>query len=195
MAERFAVKEVIVVEGRDDEAAVLRAVEAATIATHGYGISQKTLELIENAYKRQGIIIFTDPDHAGEAIRKRLARQFPEAKHAFLSRGDAEKDGDIGIENASPAAILAALARARAETPAAADDAGAEKEPGPAEPFSPALLDELGLTGGPGSAARRAALGMALGIGACNASQFIKRLNRFGISREEIEEACRQIKA
>jgi ribonuclease M5 len=183
--EKTRIKEVIVVEGRDDEAAVLRAAEAATIATHGYGIRQETLGLIENAYKKQGIIIFTDPDHAGEAIRKRLARQFPEAKHAFLSRSDAEKDGDIGIENALPAAILDALVRARADvgTGCAARVA-----------FTTDILDEYGLTGLCGSGARRSALGKLLGIGECNASQFVKRLNKFGITREELEEACRQIK-
>ncbi len=182
--EKIRIKELIVVEGRDDEAAVLRAAEAATIATHGYGIRQETLALIEKAYKKQGIIIFTDPDHAGEAIRKRLARQFPEAKHAFLSRGDAEKDGDIGIENASPAAILAALARVRTDA-----------VPSGGEAFTPDVLDEYRLTGSSDSAARRAALGRMLGIGECNASQFVKRLNRFGITKEELEEACRQIKA
>ena len=64
------IKEVIVVEGRDDEAAVKKAVDAEIITTHGYGISQKTYRRIEEAYERCGIIIFTDPDFAGENIRK-----------------------------------------------------------------------------------------------------------------------------
>ncbi len=205
--EKIRIKEVIVVEGRDDEAAVLRAADAATIATHGYGIRQETLALIEKAYKRQGIIIFTDPDHAGETIRKRLAGLFPEAKHAFLARGEATKDGDIGIENASPAAILAALSSARSEIAGAkrpietetAAVTGSSQETGPSvsrtTAFDAGILDELGLTGSPGSTERRAALGSLLGIGECNASQFIKRLNRFGISREELEAACARIKA
>ena len=45
-------KETVVVEGRDDMSAVLAAVEADIIITHGYGITQKTLENIEAAYKR-----------------------------------------------------------------------------------------------------------------------------------------------
>jgi ribonuclease M5 len=71
------IKEIIVVEGRDDEAAVKKAVEAETIATHGFGISQETFARIEKAYAERGIIIFTDPDHAGEKIRKRLSERFP----------------------------------------------------------------------------------------------------------------------
>jgi ribonuclease M5 len=36
------IKEIIVVEGRDDEAAIKRAIEAETIATHGFGIKAET---------------------------------------------------------------------------------------------------------------------------------------------------------
>ena len=93
------IKEVIVVEGRDDEQAVGRAVEASTIATHGFGIAKKTWELIEKAYQERGIIVFTDPDFAGEQIRKRITEKFPEAKQAYLTQEEAWKAGDIGIEN------------------------------------------------------------------------------------------------
>ena len=99
------IDEIIIVEGRDDTAAIRRSVDAVTIETHGYGIRPSTWEVIDKAYESKGIIIFTDPDTAGEQIRRRLAERYPEAKHAFLDRGLAEKDGDIGIENASPESI------------------------------------------------------------------------------------------
>ena len=67
------IKEIIVVEGRDDTAAIRQSVDAVTIETHGYGIRQSTWELIDKAYETTGIIIFTDPDTAGEQIRRRLA--------------------------------------------------------------------------------------------------------------------------
>ena len=167
------IKEAIVVEGRDDESAVLKAVDAAVITTHGYGIRKETLELIESAYKKQGIIIFTDPDHAGDQIRKRLVSLFPDAKQAFLTQDEAEKAGDIGIENAAPAAILAALSAARAESRTAQSR------------YTMADLDRLGLCGRPDSAAARSALGKKIGIGECNAKTFLKRLNTFGIDLNE----------
>lgn len=180
---RPAIKEAIVVEGRDDVSAVLRAVDAAVIPTHGYGITKETLSVIASAFERQGIIVFTDPDHAGEQIRRRLTALFPEAKQAYLTRDDAEKDGDIGIENAEPGAIIRALEAAQAA------DAGASAGAG----VSPALLDGLGLAGGPGSAARRAAVGRILGIGQCNASAFAKRLKSFGIGEEQLAAAIKQL--
>ena len=63
------IKEVILVEGRDDTAAIKRAVNAQTIETHGYGIRKETWALLEKADREKGLIIFTDPDFAGNQIR------------------------------------------------------------------------------------------------------------------------------
>ena len=188
--ERVRLQEAVVVEGRDDEAAVLRAVDAAVFSTHGWGMSEEALANIENAYERQGIIILTDPDHAGEEIRRRLSERFPGAKQAYLSRPDAEKqkDGrivDIGVENADPEAILDALLAAKAQVRVAADPA--------AEPaVTPADLISLGLAGSPQSNVLRQAIGRELGIGSCNAKAFCRRLSAFGITREELLAAWRR---
>lgn len=175
------IKEIIIVEGRDDEAAVKRAVEAETIATHGFGIREETFARIEKAYKERGIIIFTDPDHAGETIRKRLSERFPEGKHAFLPREEAMKDGDIGIENAGPDSIREALDLARA----AISDKRLE--------FKPEDMLEYGLAGAPDSAERRDKLGRLLGIGYGNGKVFLNRLNQYGIERQEFVEAIEGI--
>ena len=173
--------ETVVVEGRDDESAVLRAVNADIICTHGYGITQQPLELIAAAAKKKGIIIFTDPDFAGNNIRKRLTGLFPQAKQAYLTRDDAFKEGDIGVENASPEAIAEALLAAKASRA----EARAEEEM-----LKPEDMVMLGLSGSAESASLRKSAGRLLGIGSCNASAFLKRLNSFGITREELAQAC-----
>ena len=99
------IREILVVEGRDDTAAIKKSVDAITIETHGYGITNKTWKLMEEAYKGPGIIVFTDPDHAGEQIRRRILERFPKARQAFLDRSSATKKDDIGIENADPESI------------------------------------------------------------------------------------------
>ena len=172
------IDEIIIVEGRDDTAAIRRSVDAVTIETHGYGIRPSTWEVIDKAYESKGIIIFTDPDTAGEQIRRRLAERYPEAKHAFLDRGLAEKDGDIGIENASPESICTALEKARCSVAAPEG-----------ETFTPADMFRWGLAGREGAAERRCVVGDRLGIGMAGSKTFLRRLNHFGISREEIEEA------
>jgi ribonuclease M5 len=60
------IKEVIVVEGRDDIDAVKKAVDAELIATSGFGIRKETIERIKSAAARNGVIIFTDPDLQGK---------------------------------------------------------------------------------------------------------------------------------
>lgn len=176
------IKEIIVVEGRDDTTAINRAVDALTIETHGFGIRPETWQLIETAYNTSGIIVFTDPDHAGEQIRRRILQKFPKAKEAFLDVKDAEKKGDIGIENAEPEAIIEALEKAHSSI----DETVSEV-------FTGEDMSRWGLTGAAGASERRNALAKKLGIGYANSKTFLQRLNKFGISRETIEEAIKEL--
>ncbi|EOS53310.1 MULTISPECIES: ribonuclease M5 [Paenibacillus] len=177
------IKEVIVVEGRDDTVAIKRAVEADTIETGGSAIGEAVLKKIALAQERRGVIIFTDPDHAGERIRKIVAARVPGCKHAFLPEAEATKRGDIGVENASPEAIRAALSRVRSEAPGV--EAAITWED----------LINAGLIVHPQAAARRKALGELLGIGYCNGKQLYKRLTVFRISREEFAAALAELES
>lgn len=80
------IKEVLVVEGKDDTKQINRAVNADTIETRGSAIDDDTLTLIQKLADQRGVIIFTDPDFSGEKIRKIVAEAVPNAKHAFLPK-------------------------------------------------------------------------------------------------------------
>jgi len=179
--EKLRVKEIIVVEGRDDTNAVLRAIDGLTIETHGFGIKAETWNLLEKAYAEKGLIIFTDPDYSGEEIRRKLTARFPDSRQAFLTRGEAEKKGDIGIENASPEDIKEAIRKAHFTA--------AE----PTAEFTEEDLFAAGLTGRKDSARRRQLVGSRLGIGYGNARGFLKKLNSFGVSREDFEKSVRAL--
>lgn len=171
------IKEVLVVEGKMDIVAIDKAVEADCIITGGFSLKPKTLDDIEKAYKKRGIIILTDPDCAGERIRKFLAKRFPEAKHAFVPKEDATANDDIGIEQASPEAIRTALEKVRT------------LDWNPTNEFTSADLIMNGLSGSNASSERRAVIGAKLGIGYANAKTFLTRLNHYGVTREEFEKA------
>ena len=175
MTEKIKIDEIIVVEGRDDTSAIKRSVDCETIETHGYGIRTETWEMIEKAYETRGIIVFTDPDQAGDRIRRRLMERFPKAREAFMEKGDATRDGDIGIENASDEGIQKSLLKA-AGRPAQSEGT-----------FTMRDMDMWKLNGCPGASERRRALGRELGIGFAGCKTFLRRLNGFGISRKEIE--------
>ena len=169
------IKEVIVVEGRDDIDAVQKAVNADVIATHGYGISGETIDRIRNAYRTRGIIILTDPDYAGSQIRRRLTQMFPDAGQAYVSQNEALRGEDIGIENARPEVIRRAI-----------EQAGRTLTEQRAE-FDEGDMLYYGLMGDPKAKARRDFIGKKLGIGYGNAKAFLKRLNHYGITRDELE--------
>ncbi len=171
------VKETIVVEGKDDEAAVKKALNCEIIITRGFGLNESIFKRIEHAAKTTGIIVFTDPDFAGERIRERISKRIPNCKHAFLSREDAEYKGNIGIENASPESIIEAISKVR--TLQIVTELIFTKQD----------LFELELEGFPHSAELRNRLGKLLGIGYCNAKQFLNRLNHYGVSRQEFIDA------
>lgn len=176
------IREVIVVEGRDDTVAIKRAVEADTIETGGSALNEMTFKRIALAQERRGVIIFTDPDFPGERIRKAVAGRVPGCKHAFITKQEALAKGDLGVENASPEAIRRALANVRSEMPSPDGAVLTWKD-----------LIEAGLTTLEGSAERRMKLGELLGIGYCNAKQFLKRCTAFQITREEFEHALQEL--
>ncbi|MDD5823253.1 MAG: ribonuclease M5 [Firmicutes bacterium] len=175
--EKIRIKEAIVVEGRDDIAVVERAVDTLILATHGFGITKETWALIERAYNNQGIIILTDPDFSGEEIRRKLTARFPEAKQAYLPRSEATRGDDIGIENATPEAVLEALAKVKTVVTEPAVNVTKED------------LVRLGLSGCDGAAERREAVAAELGIAMGNAKAMLRMLKGYGISLEEVEKA------
>lgn len=171
------IKEIIVVEGKSDISAVKKAVDAQVIATSGLGLNENILKTIKKASKNKGIIILTDPDYPGKKIRYMLSAEIENCKHAFIPRDKANRNGDIGVENASPEDIREALKNARAEISAGRQE------------FTNRDMVYYELIGSENASKRRAMAGDELGIGYCSAKQFLKRLNSFGITREELEKA------
>lgn len=175
------IKEIIVVEGKDDTTAIRRAVEAETIETGGSAINSDIIRRIKLAMERRGVIIFTDPDHAGERIRKIITSRVKGCKHAFLTQEEAERRGDIGVENATPDAIRKAL-----------EDVKTEYEGADTQITWEDLMD-AGLIIHPQAVSRRLQMGKLLKIGYCNGKQFYKRCSIFQITMSEFIEALKQI--
>lgn len=181
------IKEVIVVEGKDDVSAVKAAVDAEVFKVNGHAVRKnKSIEKLQLAYEKKGLIILTDPDYAGEEIRKYLNKNFPNAKNAYIPRKNSIKNDDIGIENAKPEDIILALEKARCSF----EDNGDNGQ----NVFTTELLFEYGLIAQYNSFELREKLGNELGIGYSNGKQLISKLNKYNISFEEFEKACNKIK-
>ncbi|SMB86849.1 RNAse M5 [Desulfonispora thiosulfatigenes DSM 11270] len=177
------IKEVIVVEGKDDIQAVKRAVDAQMICTSGMGITKDTIIKIQRASERCGIIILTDPDYPGERIRSIISQKVKNCKQAYVTKSQArcKKTGKIGVEYANPEDIIKALEGAKAEHKTYE------------VVFTEFDLMQWNLVGPPAGNKRREKLGNILGIGKTNAKQFLRRLNAYDISKEEVEKGLAQL--
>ncbi|OMP66846.1 ribonuclease M5 [Domibacillus epiphyticus] len=177
------IKEIIVVEGKDDTVKIKLAVEADTIETRGSAVDESVIEQVRLAQKTRGVIIFTDPDYPGQRIRNMISEKVPGCRHAFLPKEEAiEKFGrGVGVEHASIESIRRALRDAQYMDEDAAEQITTED------------LVEAGLVGGPNSKTRREELGKKLKIGYVNGKQLHKRLIMFQINREQFAAALREI--
>lgn len=179
------IKEIIVVEGKDDTTAIKRAVGADTIETNGSAISEETLRRIEHAQKKRGVIVFTDPDYPGRRIRAIIEERIPDVKHAFLAKEKtiAKNGRGLGIEHASDEDIRNALRQVYTVNTAASFE----------EQITLEDLMLARLIGHPQSKERRNKLGEILNIGMTNGKQLHKRLAMFQITVEQFGAAVAQL--
>lgn len=183
LTEKRKIPEVIVVEGKDDTANLKRYYEVDTYETRGSAINQDDLERIATLQELRGVIVFTDPDYNGERIRKIIMQEIPQAKHAFLNRGEAvpkskTKGRSLGVEHASYEDLEKALSGL---VDSYEDEHFFD--------ITKSDLMRLGLLMGSDSRKRREYLGEELRIGYCNGKQLLKRLELFGVCLSQVEEA------
>ncbi|MGT2958421.1 ribonuclease M5 [Streptococcus bovimastitidis] len=183
LRDRIKIQEVVVVEGKDDTANLRRFYDVDTYETQGSAINEEDLERIQRLQDLRGVIVFTDPDYNGERIRKIIMQAVPTVRHAFLNRDEAvpgskSKGRSLGVEHASFDDLQKALSKV---TQAFDDDNQFD--------ITSADLMRLGLTLGQESRQRREYLGDQLRIGYCNGKQLLKRLDLFGITLAQVEEA------
>ena len=158
------IKEVIVVEGRYDKNALSQVVDATIITLGGFSVfnDREKLAFLRRLAEKKGLIVLTDSDGAGFVIRNYLKGALPRelVKQAYIPdihgkerrKRHAGKEGKLGVEGMKPDVLLEALRRAGATF---LDEA--EQRPS-REPITKADLFDLGLSGGPDSAAKRQAL-------------------------------------
>ena len=167
--EKLRVRYPVIVEGRYDKARRCSFLSGDIIQTDGFGIfAQKDkLALIRRLARQGPVVVLTDSDRAGFRIRQHIAGAVPPDRliHVYIPqvpgkerRKDAPcREGKLGVEGMPPAVLLEALERAGATF----EDSGSPAE---REPVTKADFYELGLTGGPDSGAKRAALLKKLGL-------------------------------
>ncbi len=181
------IKEIVIVEGKNDQNKLIEVFgkELKVIITNGSEISSNTLKLIDEASKKNGIILFLDPDGPGDIIRKKIEQVVTgNVKHAFLPKEKciSKNSKKIGIEHANNSDIIKAIESVYTvidET----DNFGK---------FTIMDMVSLGLTGCNDSKNKRIYVSGVLNIGITNTKTFVKRINQFRITIEEIEKILKE---
>lgn len=183
MINRIKISQVIVAEGRDDTTNLKRYFDVETYETRWSAINDQDIERIQRLHELHGVIVFTDPDFNGERIRRVIMTVIPTVQHVFLKRDEAvpkskTKGRSLGIEHASYEDLKTALAQVT-------EQFKNENE----FDISRSDLIRLGFLAGADSRKRREYLGEQLCIDYSNGKQLLKRLELFGVTLAEVEEA------
>ncbi len=166
------IREVIVVEGKNDALHLKSFFECDTIITEGRHLKKETIELIKEAQASKGVIVLTDPDSPGEYIRGKLNSEVSGLKNAFLQKKDAKTSKKVGVEHASYEVIKEALDNLITYT----DEKGS---------LTSGDLMDLGIIG---DSDLRAYIAKKLHLGHPNNKTLLKRLNMLGIDRDRLKE-------
>ena len=192
-------RQAIVVEGKYDQNTLRQIVDTAIFTTNGFADMKDPalLRLLQQAAQTTGLVILTDSDGAGFLIRNTLKSALPETGvlHAYIPdlpgkekrKAAPGKEGLLGVEGMTPEILLKALRNAGAEF------ADGSTPPPAREPITKQDLFALGLSGGPESAKKRAALLKALSLPAhMSANALLQALNVL-FSRDEFFTQARRI--
>lgn len=155
------IKEAIICEGKYDKIRLSGIFDTVIITTDGFGIFKdpEKKALIRLLAERQGIVILTDSDGAGQMIRKYLEKLVPKdrVKNLYLPELQGKEKrktspsaaGLLGVEGTDNEIILAAAKRAGILSEIT------EKE---GKKISKTDLFNLGISGGEGSKEKRKSL-------------------------------------
>lgn len=197
--DKLRLRQAIVVEGKYDQNTLRQIVDTAIFTTNGFADMKDPalLRLLQQAAQTTGLVILTDSDGAGFLVRNTLKSALPETGvlHAYIPdlpgkekrKAAPGKEGLLGVEGMTPEILLKALRDAGAEF------ADGSTPPPAREPITKQDLFALGLSGGPESAKKRAALLKALSLPAhMSANALLQALNVL-FSREEFFTQARRL--
>lgn len=152
-------EQAIVVEGKYDKNTLSQLVDAPIFETNGFGVmkDRALVALLRRAAGTRGLIVLTDSDGAGFVIRNYLKSVLPKQGvfHAYIPdvpgkerrKDKPGKEGKLGVEGMRPEVLLQALERA-----------GVRERTNARPQITKTDLFLCGLSGGAGSARRRAEL-------------------------------------
>lgn len=170
---------VFVVEGRNDFSRLKQLYpDMFILTTNGSAITESTVEALIKLDETHDIVLFLDPDYAGERIRKMLASKLTHVYHAFIDQKKAfsKNHQKIGIEHASKDDLNEALDHLQMRDDESISD------------IDMIFLYENNLLGKQNSKSLRDMLAKKLHLGHVNGKTLLNRLRYFNVEKQEVLE-------
>lgn len=182
MADRIRLTVPVIVEGKYDKARLAGVVDAVIIPTNGFSVfNDREKRALIRRLGQHGLILLSDSDGGGRLIRSHLRGMLegvtvwdlytPAIPGKEPRKSAPSKAGILGVEGVPDDILRDLFARFAAAHPECAQPGDPHREPdgefaekSARVPVTRALLYDLGLNGGPGSAEKRAVLAEKLGL-------------------------------
>ena len=171
---KYHIEQVIVVEGKADEAYLSSFIDAVYVTTNGYEIPKEEIEFLNNPKNKNGVIVLTDSDEAGKQIRNRLDELLTNKTNVEVDILKCNKKNKHGVAECEKEELMNVLERhfvAKKQT----------------NELSLSDLTSLGI-----DSDKRRHLCKVLELGKCNSKTFLKRINYLGISQKEFSEELKK---
>ena len=156
----ISIEPVIIVEGRYDKNKIKQIFDTVVLETSGFGIfkDKEKAALIRRLARTRGILVLTDPDHAGFLIRGYLKNIAGDGTvyHAYIPdrlgkerrKAHPSREGKLGVEGVTEEEIIQAVRRSGVAMEG-------RKETRIEKPVTKADLYAMGLSGGSDSKEKR----------------------------------------
>ena len=167
---KYHISNIVVVEGKEDEAYLSSFIDAIYVKTNGYQIPEEEIRFLNNPRNKKPVIILTDSDEAGKVIRGRINKVVNNPINVEVDINKCDRNGKHGIAECDKQEIINALKE------------HIDKET-PKNEIEPKDLIILGI-----DKDKREQLSEELSLGICNNKTLVKRLNYLGFTKDELKQ-------
>lgn len=175
MMDKIKLRLPVIVEGKYDKAHLSSVIDAVIIPTNGFGVfKNEEKRALIRALGKNGVITLCDSDGGGRLIRSHLRGMLdgirvydlytPQIEGKERRKSSTSAEGYLGVEGVSREVLRGIFEKFAAAHPEAVDECSVPVRGEEKTPITPTLMYELGLSGGVGSADRRDALCVRLGL-------------------------------
>ena len=170
----------LIVEGKDDESLIKSILECRVFKTNGFDIKNEDILFLNKASEQYKIIVLTDPDEAGEKIRKTINSKVKNTYNVYVDRNRCDKNNKHGVAESTKSHILEVLKdHITLESPKIGN-------------ITSYQLSKLGLNGNSNAKEKREYICKYFSLGICNLKTMKERINLLNISIDEISKVINE---